>query len=165
MHLSDFTTGLKVSILAVFISCIGFNYALYNIEFSNEETIDENQVKMGAWCGTMPKVPEGLSGSFELGKEIFAGYCAQCHAVHEKVVGPALKNVSQRWPNREALKNFIKYPQKTIDSGMHKYATALYGKYKQYMPNHDFLTDEELDAVLIYIKVNAGGEYPLEEGK
>jgi len=45
------------------------------------------------------------------GKELFDGNCAQCHAVHEQVVGPALANVYERrdvpW-----LVNFIKYPEK-----------------------------------------------------
>ena len=156
MHPSDFTTGLKVSVLTVLISCVVFNYALYNIGFSSESEKEDELV--GGYCVVVgspaPTVPEGFSEDFALGKEIFSGNCAQCHAVHEKVVGPALKNVSHRWPNREALKNFIKYPQKTIDSGKNKYATALYGKYKQYMPNHDFLTEKELEAILIFIEAH-----------
>ncbi len=84
------------------------------------------------------------------GQQIFSGNCAQCHAVHEKVVGPALANV---WERREIpwLVNFIKYPQKVIESG-DEYAVALYEEYKQYMPNHDFLSDEEILSILAYVQ-------------
>ncbi len=84
------------------------------------------------------------------GLELFNGNCKQCHAVNEKVVGPVLAKVYERrqlpW-----LINFIKYPQKTIESG-DAYAVALYKEYKQYMPNHDFLKDAEIIAILSYVK-------------
>lgn len=98
---------------------------------------------------------DGLSADAAVlskGKELFEGNCAQCHAVHEQVVGPALKNVYER---REIpwLINFIKYPQKTIESG-DEYAVALYEKFKAagYMPNHDFLKDDDIIAILSYVK-------------
>lgn len=84
------------------------------------------------------------------GQTLFNNNCQQCHAVNEKVVGPALKNV---WQRRDVpwLINFIKYPQKVIDGG-DPYAQALYKEYKQYMPNHDFLADEEILSILGYVK-------------
>ena len=84
------------------------------------------------------------------GAGLFKGNCAQCHAVHEKVVGPALANVWERQPVPWLI-NFIKYPQKVIDSG-DPYAVALYEEYKQYMPNHDFFSDEEILSILAYVK-------------
>lgn len=86
------------------------------------------------------------------GEELFGGNCTQCHAVDQQVVGPALKEVWKRWPSVEALTTFIKYPQRVIDSG-DPYAQSLYKKYKQYMPNHDFLSDEEVMDILIYVKL------------
>jgi len=84
------------------------------------------------------------------GLELFNGNCKQCHAINEKIVGPALAKVYERrqipW-----LVNFIKYPQKVIESG-DAYAVALYKEYKQFMPNHDFLKDEEILAILSYVK-------------
>lgn len=84
------------------------------------------------------------------GLELFNGNCKQCHAVNEKVVGPALAKVYERrqlpW-----LINFIKYPQKTIESG-DAYAVALYKQYNQYMPNHDFLKDAEILSILSWVK-------------
>ncbi|MDW7693959.1 c-type cytochrome [Flammeovirgaceae bacterium SG7u.111] len=96
---------------------------------------------------------EGIPTSAEAianGAEIFKGNCAQCHAVHSQVVGPALANVYER-QDVEWLVNFIKYPQKVIDSG-DEYAKGLYDKYQQYMPNHDFLSDDEIKNILGYIQ-------------
>lgn len=85
------------------------------------------------------------------GKELFEGNCAQCHAVHKKLVGPALVGAEARWGSRAAIINFIKYPEKTINSG-DAYAKKLYDEYQQYMPNHDFFKDEQVASILDYIK-------------
>lgn len=86
------------------------------------------------------------------GKGLFNNICSQCHEVANKKIGPALANV---WERREIpwLLNFIKYPQKTIDSG-DEYAANLYAKYKSagYMPNHDFLSDDEILSILSYVQ-------------
>ncbi len=84
------------------------------------------------------------------GAAIFKANCKQCHAINEVVVGPALKDSYKRWPTRSALAYFIKYPQKVIDGG-NVYAKGLYDKYKQYMPNHDFLSDSDIDNVITWI--------------
>lgn len=84
------------------------------------------------------------------GKDIFEGNCQQCHAVHEEVVGPKLSGVYER-QSIDWLINFIKYPQKTIESG-DEHAVQLYAQYKQYMPNHDFLKDSEIQSILSYIQ-------------
>jgi mono/diheme cytochrome c family protein len=84
------------------------------------------------------------------GKGLFDANCKQCHAVHEKIVGPSLAKVYERrtvpW-----LVNFIKYPQRVIESG-DAYAVALYKEYQQYMPNHDFLKDDEIKAILSWVQ-------------
>lgn len=85
------------------------------------------------------------------GKELFEGNCAQCHAVHKKLVGPALEGSEARWGSRAAIINFIKYPEKTINSG-NDYAKKLYEEYQQYMPNHDFFSDDQVASILDYIK-------------
>ena len=85
------------------------------------------------------------------GQTLFKNNCMQCHAVHEVVVGPALKNVYER---REIpwLINFIKNSQKVIASG-DEYAVNLYNEYgKAVMPAHDFLEDKQILNILGYIK-------------
>jgi len=98
-----------------------------------------------------PAVADAGGAELIQGEAVFNANCKQCHAFNEVVVGPALAGVLGRWPSEAAMGQFIKYPQKVIESG-DPYAKALYEKYKQYMPNHDFLSDADLKAVISYIK-------------
>jgi cytochrome c551/c552 len=98
---------------------------------------------------TATAAPAG-GGDPAAGEAIFKANCKSCHAIGEQVVGPALKDAHKRWPSKAALAAFIKYPQKTIDGG-NAYAKGLYEKYKQYMPNHDFLKDSDIDNVIAWI--------------
>jgi mono/diheme cytochrome c family protein len=102
---------------------------------------------------TQPAPAGGLSTDqavIDAGGKLFAANCKQCHAVKEQVVGPALAGINER-RDQKWLINFIKYPQKVIDGG-DAYAQALYKKYQQYMPNHDFLKDEEIVSILSWVK-------------
>ena len=84
------------------------------------------------------------------GKKIFDSNCSQCHAVHEQVVGPQLSAVYER-QSIDWLHNFIKYPEKTINSG-DPHAVELFKEFQQVMPNHDFLTDADINAILSYVQ-------------
>lgn len=101
-------------------------------------------------AGATAAAPAAGSGDPAAGEGIFKANCKSCHAIGEQVVGPALKDAHKRWPSKAAMANFIKYPQKTIDGG-NAYAKGLYDKYKQYMPNHDFLQPADIDNVIAYI--------------
>ncbi|MCC5920518.1 MAG: c-type cytochrome [Cyclobacteriaceae bacterium] len=84
------------------------------------------------------------------GRSIFEGECTVCHAINEKVIGPALKNVESRWDDRDLLKQFILNSQKVIQSG-HEYSVKLYEQYdRTVMPSFDY-NDEELESILAYI--------------
>lgn len=98
--------------------------------------------------------PAAGGGDLAAGEAVFTANCKQCHAINEQVVGPALRDAHKRWPNDAALLNFIKYPQKVIDGG-NAYAKGLYDKYKQYMPNHAHLKDDEINSVIAWIKVES----------
>ena len=96
--------------------------------------------------GGLPTEPAAI----QEGQTIFSNNCSSCHAVHKKVVGPALANVYER-QSIPWLINFIKYPQRIIESG-DPYAVQLYQEYKQFMPNHDFLSDSEIKNILAYVQ-------------
>ena len=94
------------------------------------------------------------------GKTLFEDNCAQCHAVHEKVIGPALKDLTKR-KSVDWIKAFISNSQKVIQSG-DEYAIGLYNKYdKLEMPSHDF-SEEELTAVISYVD-DESGKAPVAE--
>jgi mono/diheme cytochrome c family protein len=94
------------------------------------------------------------------GKTLFENNCAVCHAVHEQVVGPALKDVHERRP-LPWLKGFIINSQKVIQSG-DEYAVELYNEYnKTEMPSFDY-SDDEVLSILAYIKQESE-KAPVEE--
>ena len=85
------------------------------------------------------------------GKDIFAQHCLQCHEVGLQKFGPALASVYKRRPV-PWLMAFIRNSQEVIMSG-DEYAVFLYERYNNMvMPEFEFLTDEEIFAVLAYIK-------------
>lgn len=88
------------------------------------------------------------------GKALYENNCTQCHAFNEVVVGPALKDSHKRWKLNNLI-TFIRYPQKYIETSGDKYAQELYAKYKQFMPNHDFLSEPEVLSIVAYIKAES----------
>jgi mono/diheme cytochrome c family protein len=119
-------------ILSLFLS---FSHILYAQE---EETIsfDESVVKNG--------------------ESLFKGNCTVCHGIDDAVIGPALRDVHER-RNEDWIYAFIKNSQKVIKSG-DEYAVNLYNQYsKTLMTSFDF-SDEELNAILTYIKAESSKE-------
>ncbi|WP_338769417.1 c-type cytochrome [Bernardetia sp. ABR2-2B] len=138
--------GFVLMLLVISTITVLSTQCAYAQQDSTAQTTDDATATTddGATAGESPEV-------IAQGKELFEGNCAQCHAVHKKVVGPALNGAEARWGSRAAIINFIKYPEKVINSG-DAYAQKLYEEYQQYMPNHDFFKDEEVASILDYIK-------------
>ncbi|SIO16747.1 c-type cytochrome [Algoriphagus halophilus] len=85
------------------------------------------------------------------GKAVFNANCKTCHKLDQKLVGPALRGVSDR---REIpwIKSFIKNSQALIASG-DKTANDLYKEFNNTaMPAHEFLSDDDLNNLLSYIE-------------
>jgi len=103
------------------------------------------------------QAPDSLSTGSELdaalvatGETLFKNNCQVCHEIHEQKVGPALANITDRRPV-DWIKSFITNSQKVIQSG-DEYAVNLYNQYNQtLMTSFDF-SDDELNAVIEYIK-------------
>ena len=94
------------------------------------------------------------------GEKLYSANCTQCHAIHEVVIGPALKNVHERRP-KEWLIQWIRNSQKLIASG-DEYAVSIFEEYnKTAMPAYPF-SDDEITSLLAYIKVESNKE-PVQE--
>lgn len=90
------------------------------------------------------------------GESLFKANCTQCHAINEKVIGPALKDVHER-RSKEWLISWIRNSQKLIQSG-DETAVALWEEYnKTAMPAYPF-SDEEITSLLSYVKVESTKE-------
>ena len=96
-------------------------------------------------------LPSGADvASIAAGDALFKGNCAQCHAVNEVVVGPALAGVRKRRPMSWIIP-WVKNSSKVVASG-DEYAVKIFNQYqKQQMPSFQ-LSDEEISQILDYVE-------------
>ena len=98
----------------------------------------------------------GDAAAIAAGDALFKNNCAQCHAVNDKVVGPALAGISKRrtigW-----IIPWIHNSSKVIASG-DAYAVALYeANGKQQMPAFPQLSDKEITSIIAWVTSQEGG--------
>lgn len=85
------------------------------------------------------------------GQALFSSNCASCHAVHKDLTGPALAGVEERWGDKEKLHSWIKNSLAVVKTG-DAYAVSIYEKWNRInMPAFN-LSNEEIDAILAYVK-------------
>lgn len=85
------------------------------------------------------------------GAALFKQKCTSCHALNQKVVGPALKGILDRRDEAWLIK-WIKNSQAVIASG-DAYAVKLYKEYNQSaMTAFPELSDNDVKSILAYVK-------------
>lgn len=89
--------------------------------------------------------------AYKAGESIFKANCTSCHKVHDKLVGPALAGVYDKY-DREWLYSWIKNSQALIKSGDAQ-AIAIYEEYNKSVMTAFSLKNEEIDKLLTYIQV------------
>ena len=95
---------------------------------------------------------------FENGKQLFVTNCSSCHALLH-VDGSSLAGVEERVPDKKLLYSWIRNSEAVIKSG-DEYFTNLYNAYnKTAMQSFPTLTDEDIGAILFYIKVKGSGSF------
>jgi mono/diheme cytochrome c family protein len=103
---------------------------------------------------TAPAAGGGDAAAIAAGDALFKGNCAQCHAVNEQVVGPALAGISKRRPISWIIP-WVKNSSKVVASG-DDYAVALFNKFnKQQMPSFA-LSDKEITSIVAYVTSQEG---------
>jgi mono/diheme cytochrome c family protein len=91
----------------------------------------------------------GDPAAIAAGDALYKGNCAQCHAINEVVVGPALKDIHKRRPISWLIP-WIRNSSKMVASG-DEYAVKIFNQYqKQQMPSFA-LTDAEITSIVSYI--------------
>jgi mono/diheme cytochrome c family protein len=109
---------------------------------------DRSQTALTA--ADMPLPPGTDPAAVAIGDALFKGNCAQCHAVNDVVVGPALAGVRKRRPEKWLLA-WVKNSSKMVASG-DEYAVQLFNQYqKQQMPSFQ-LSDNEIRQILLYVR-------------
>jgi mono/diheme cytochrome c family protein len=89
------------------------------------------------------------------GDALFKSNCTQCHAVNEKIVGPALAGITQR-RSMAWLVPWVHNPAKVIASG-DAYAVKLFDDYsKQQMPSFPQLSKKDIENIIAYVSTQNG---------
>lgn len=96
--------------------------------------------------------PSWAGGNPDNGKVIFKANCARCHYITEqKMIGPGLQGVKDRWKEEASLHAWIRNSQDFLKTG-DKYANELFAaNANSVMPPFN-LKDEEISDILAYIE-------------
>ncbi|RYY17279.1 MAG: cytochrome c [Cytophagaceae bacterium] len=95
-----------------------------------------------------------FSPEAKAGDALFKANCAQCHAVNEKVVGPALAGIDKR-RSLSWIVPWVQNSTKVVASG-DEYAVKLYDDNgKQQMPSFG-LSKKEIEDIIAWVKANEG---------
>ena len=84
------------------------------------------------------------------GEALYKANCTSCHAIKEKVIGPALMGISKRRPEDWIIK-WVKNSSSVIKSG-DEYGIKLFKEYNGVAMTSFNLKDDEIKAILSYIK-------------
>lgn len=119
------------------------------VEATAEES--ESQLSQDEGAGDESSDAALDPAAVEQGKALFTNNCTVCHALDQKIVGPALAGVTER-RETDWLLQFIQNSQKVIQGG-DKTAVALYEEFgKIQMPSFDYFSEEEILSILAYIE-------------
>ncbi|RTQ48826.1 cytochrome c [Hymenobacter gummosus] len=99
------------------------------------------------------------AAAVDAGDALFKSNCAQCHAIDDVVVGPALAGIGQRRPLPWIVK-WVQNSSRVVASG-DEYGVKLFNQYqKQQMPSFQ-LSAEQIQQIMKYVEVEAGNRVVL----
>ncbi|UOQ99492.1 cytochrome c [Hymenobacter sp. 5317J-9] len=164
------SVGFALSVgMALIVVLIGFTLlsAAGLAGFSAQDVVDERTSTEMYPDGEGPIMPTQVADKapdpswskeqatkIAAGDALFKSNCAQCHAVNEQVVGPALAGITKRRPISWLIP-WVKNSSKVVASG-DDYAVALFTKFnKQQMPSFA-LSDQEVKSIVAYITWQQG---------
>ncbi|MCA8830887.1 c-type cytochrome [Hymenobacter pini] len=129
-------------------------------DFSQDEPLvcGNEAVAMASFTDSVPAdrpLPPGVdAAAVAAGDALFKGNCAQCHAVNEVIVGPALAGITKRRP-MSWITSWVKNSSKLVASG-DDYAVKIFEQYqKQQMPSFQ-LSEKEIQQIVSYIDSQEG---------
>jgi mono/diheme cytochrome c family protein len=146
--MNSFLSRTKYWVLALFLTLAGTAAAQDATSTATPST--QGVTAPNATAGAAPATGGADATAVAAGDALFKANCAQCHAVNEKVVGPALAGITKRrtigW-----LIPWIKNSAKVVASG-DEYAVKLYNENgKQQMPSFG-LSDKEITSIIAWVE-------------
>jgi mono/diheme cytochrome c family protein len=108
---------------------------------------------------TKKPLAPGEAAAIAAGDALFKANCTQCHAVNEKIVGPALAGITKR-RTASWIVSWVHNPAKVIASG-DEYAVKLFDDYgKQQMPSFSQLSEKDIKGISAWIESQEGNVSP-----
>jgi mono/diheme cytochrome c family protein len=150
--MNSFLSRTSYWVLALFLALAGSATAQ---DATSAATVSQQGVTPGGTAGAAPANGGGDAAAIQAGDALFKANCTQCHAVNEKVVGPALAGITKRRQIPWLIK-WVKNPAKVIASG-DEYAVKLFNDYgKQQMPSFA-LSDKEITSIMAWVDSQGAG--------
>jgi mono/diheme cytochrome c family protein len=150
--MNSFLSRTSYWVLALFLALAGSATAQ---DATSAATVSQQGVTPGGTAGAAPATGGGDAAAIQAGDALFKANCTQCHAVNEKVVGPALSGITKR-RSISWIIPWVKNPAKVIASG-DDYAVKLFNDYgKQQMPSFA-LSDKEITSIMAWVTSQEGG--------
>jgi mono/diheme cytochrome c family protein len=120
----------------------------------NKEQLEKEFYCRGSGIETYTPASPKEAAAIANGDALFKNNCAQCHAVNERVVGPALAGVTQR-RSASWIVSWVHNPAKVVASG-DDYAVKLFNDYdKQQMPAFK-ISERDIKDILAWINAQRG---------
>ncbi|MDU0371113.1 cytochrome c3 family protein [Hymenobacter endophyticus] len=141
--------------LSLFFASVGSSFAQGTAADPSKAGVAPGATAAAAPAAAAAGAPAGDAAAIAAGDALFKGNCAQCHAVNEVVVGPALAGITKRRPMSWIIP-WIKNSSKLVASG-DEYAVKIFNQYqKQQMPSFQ-LSDAEITSIIAYTTSQEGG--------
>lgn len=161
--MNSFLSRTSSWVLALFLAVSAPAWAQGTASVSKEGVTPGTAAKATPDAAAAPTGAPGAGGgdaaAIAAGDALFKNNCAQCHAVNDKVVGPALAGISKRRPITWIIP-WIHNSSKVIASG-DEYAVKLFNEYgKQQMPAFPQLSDKEITSIVAWVTSQEGGAKP-----
>jgi len=149
--MNSFLSRTKYWVLALFLTLAGTASAQSS---TSAATVSQQGVDPKGTAGAAPATGGADQAAIAAGDALFKSNCAQCHAVNEKVVGPALAGITKRRPMSWIIP-WVKNSAKLVASG-DEYAVKLYNDNgKQQMPSFG-LSDKEITSIVAWVTSQEG---------
>lgn len=152
--MNSFLSRTSYWVLVLFLALAGSASAQ---NATSAATVSKQGVTPGGTAAAAPATAAGGGNAAEIqaGDALFKANCTQCHAVNEKVVGPALGGITKRRPISWIIP-WVKNSAKVIAGG-DDYAVKLYNDNgKQQMPSFG-LSDKEITSIVAWVTSQEGG--------
>ena len=157
---ATFALALGMGLIVLLIGFLALNvgglvsFAPSGQELAEQQIPTDSSATRAIAVAYVPASPTEAA-AIAAGDDLFKNNCAQCHAVNDKVVGPALVGITKR-RSISWLIPWVKNSSKVIATG-DEYAVKLFDDYgKQQMPAFPQLSDKEIKNIVAWVSSQEG---------